>query len=125
MRQRIGVAGSVVALAFLLVANAGCLVMREESVMERGSAVANGKLESLHEGTTTLQDVIRAFGAPEQRMKFDDGREVLTYVYERTARAEMEVFFVLAWKSQKKRLTRYSFEFKDGLLVGHSQDDLL
>lgn len=124
MRQRIGRAG-MVALAILLTATAGCLVMREESVTERGSAVATGKLEGIQEGATTLQEVVRAFGAPEQRVKFDDGREVLTYVYERTVRSELGVIFVLSWKGSKRKLTRYSFEFRDGVLARQWHEDVL
>jgi hypothetical protein len=124
MRLRMGRAGAVV-LAFVLLAAAGCLVMRDETVTERGQAVARGQLKGVREGATTVQDLIRSFGAPEQRMKFDDGREVLTYVYERTVRSELGVLFVLNWKGQKRRLTRYSFEFKDGLLSRQWHEDVL
>ena len=124
MRQRIGRAG-MVALAVLMTATAGCLVGRQQSVTESGGRVATGKLAGLQEGTTTIDEVVRAFGAPEQRVKFDDGREVLTYVHERTVSSHMEVIFLLGWSSTKRRITRYSFEFKDGLLSHQWTEDVL
>ncbi|NLW51687.1 MAG: hypothetical protein GXY85_12735 [Candidatus Brocadiaceae bacterium] len=120
-----GTARLVCAACVVLLATTGCLVVRERTVAERGGAVATERLVVLQEGTTSVDDVVRAFGAPDQRVRFDDGREVLTYVYERTVRSELGVIFLLGWRSQRKRITRYSFEFQDGLLVRRSEEEVL
>lgn len=123
MRVPAGRAG-VAVIALVLLTTAGCLVTRQESVTEQGNAVVAGKMSGIQEGVTTVEDLIRAFGSPEQRMKFDDGREVLTYVHERTVSSEWGIIFVLRSSSHKRKLTRYSFEFKEGLLTHSWQEDV-
>ena len=123
MRQRMGVAGVLVA-AFLLAATAGCLVARTESVTERGSGITPAQLQTFLPGTTTVEDAIRVLGAPERRVRSDDGREVLTYSHERAVQSQLTVIFMLSWGGRKRTLRRYSFEFKDNLFVRHWEEDV-
>ena len=107
----------VAALMCVVLLTTGCLAMYQRDVKTTGDAVVKGKLDSVREGATTLEDVIAAFGTPTQRLKLEDGREVLTYVHTRRSETGWGIIFIIGWKSESERVIRYSFEFKDGLLV--------
>ncbi|NLW51688.1 MAG: hypothetical protein GXY85_12740 [Candidatus Brocadiaceae bacterium] len=115
MKRAWGLAGLA---CVVLVAAAGCHYGRQWSVSNvQGTVLAADRTAALQEGVTTVEEVVGAFGSPDRRERFDDGREVLTYVYGRTVRVKKRFMFVIGWTSETRRETHYYFEFRNGLLV--------
>ena len=106
----------------------------DEAVGSRESAGAGtvaGRLEAverelakLKEGVTTREDVVRAFGAPDQSLTLEGGREIFTYVYERKINSSLTVLLLVSSHTNTSERTRFSFEFQDGLLVNYWEQDM-
>lgn len=107
---------------------AGCIGLhREVSTDTHGTRVTTAKLGQVSEGTTTRDDIVKAFGTPTQSFKLKGNREILIYAEERSERSETAFMVILplfSWESDlNDNVVRYVFEFEDDVLVDYHHED--
>ena len=125
-KRSAGAALLCVLMVTVLLGASGCvfLIGRNVNETESGQRIVKDKLAKLKEGVTTRDDVIRAFGAPDQSLTLEGGREIFTYVYERKINSSLTVLLLVSSRTNTAERTRFSFEFKDGLLVRYWEQDM-
>jgi outer membrane protein assembly factor BamE (lipoprotein component of BamABCDE complex) len=95
----------------------GCIAMHKSTINVQGEAVAKASLQAVKEGVTTREDLIKAFGQPDQTLNQEGGRETLVYVQETRETNETSVLFLLAWDTTRNVTVRHNFELTNGVLT--------
>lgn len=116
-----GLAFGVVALC------AGCFGLHHRvSSKSTGTRVSTARLAQVEEGATTLEDIVTAFGPPDQSYKLKENRKIVIYVERRREQTDTGfyvVFPLVHWKSEpEEEVIRYVFEFENDVLVDYRRE---
>lgn len=100
----------------------GCLVSSSNNTSITGAYVSPASYDQVEAGTTKMDWVEGAFGAPTSKTTLADGQELWRWTYTKTKDGHGSVLFIFGGSDHTETIGHVNIQCKDGLVLQKWRD---